>query len=94
MGILCVDFNNINVDVSNFYEDDPKTSAHVILSAWQNKLKQRKAFKKEISKELMPIAWHPTTWWDWCMWEDEGKEIEQFLLIKINIKFLVLFQLK
>ena len=56
MGTLCVDFNNITVDVSNFFEDDPKTIVHVILSAWQNKLKQRKAFKKEISKELMPVA--------------------------------------
>ena len=22
--------------------------------------------QKEIYKELMPIAWHPLRWWDWC----------------------------
>ena len=27
--------------------------------AWYNKPKQRKTFKKGISKELMSIAWHP-----------------------------------
>ena len=26
----------------------------------------------------MPIAWHPSRWWDWCVPEDEKKEIENF----------------
>ena len=26
---------------------------------WSNKYKQRKACKKDISKNLMPAAWHP-----------------------------------
>ena len=30
--------------------------------------------KKDVSKELMPVALHPTRWWDWCMLEDEKKE--------------------
>ena len=21
----------------------------------------------------MPIAWHPTRWWDWCVPEDQNK---------------------
>ena len=24
----------------------------------------------------MAIAWHPNRWWDWCLSEDEKKEIE------------------
>ena len=24
-------------------------------------------------KELMPIAWHPSRWWVWCVPEDEKK---------------------
>ena len=32
--------------------------------------------KKEIIKELMPAAWHPTRWWDCCTPKDEKKEIE------------------
>ena len=26
--------------------------------------------------DLMPVAWLSTRWWDWCMPEDEKKEIE------------------
>ena len=33
-----------------------------------------KAFKKDISKKLMNIAWHPTRWSDWCLSQDEKKE--------------------
>ena len=37
-------------------------------------------FKKErrhrkLESELLPIAWHPGRWWDWCVPEDEKKEI-------------------
>ena len=24
----------------------------------------------------MPVAWHPTRYWDWCLREDEKKEID------------------
>ena len=34
--------------------------------------------KKEIDKELMPILWYPSRWWDYCMLKDEKKkEIEK-----------------
>ena len=35
-----------------------------------------KAFKKDIRKELKSVAWDPTRWWDWCLPEDDKKEIE------------------
>ena len=25
----------------------------------------------------MLVAWHSTRWWDWCVPEDEKKEVEQ-----------------
>ena len=28
----------------------------------------------------MPIAWHPSRYWDWCMSEDEKKETEKLFL--------------
>ena len=28
----------------------------------------------------MPIAWDPNRWWDWCMSEDEKKEIEMIFV--------------
>ena len=37
-------------------------------------IKKRKAQKAKIKKELMPIAWHPSRYWDWCMSEDEKKK--------------------
>ena len=32
--------------------------------AWRNRFKQRKACKKDKSKELIPVVWHPTRWWN------------------------------
>ena len=40
------------------------------------KLKQWKACKKEIRKELIPLVWHC------CVSEDEKKEIKTFLVDK------------
>ena len=65
---------NINLDDDNFDVDDPETIIHVRLMTWCNRYKQLKACKKEKSKELMPKAWHPTRWWEWCMSEDEKKK--------------------
>ena len=28
----------------------------------------------------MPVAWHPDRQWDWCMSEDEKKEIDPMLI--------------
>ena len=38
---------------------------------------KQKAQKAQIKKELMPIAWHPSRYWDWCMSEDEKRETEK-----------------
>ena len=40
------------------------------------KFEKHKGLKKMISEELMAIAWHPNRWWNFCMSEDEKKEIE------------------
>ena len=57
MGIFSIDLNNINHD-NNFDDDDPDTVILIRLLAWHIKFKKRKALK-EISEELIPIAWHP-----------------------------------
>ena len=36
-------------------------------------LKKRKELKNKISEELMPIAWHPKRYWNFCLSEDEKK---------------------
>ena len=58
MGILNIDLNNINLD-NNFDEDDPDTIIFIRLSPWHIKFEKRKALKKSISEELMPVAWNP-----------------------------------
>ena len=46
--------------------------------AWRSGYKQHKSCKKDISKEMMPVAWHPTRWWDWCVSEAEKKGKKKF----------------
>ena len=66
MGILNIDLNNINYD-DNFDEDDPDTIILIRLLVWHIKFRKRKELKKELSEELMPVAWHPDKLWDWYM---------------------------
>ena len=40
--------------------------------------------KKSISKELTTLAWTSTGWLDWCMPENERKEIEPSFTDKAN----------
>ena len=28
----------------------------------------------------MPVAWYPDRWWNWCMSEDEKKEIDPMFI--------------
>ena len=75
MGIFSVDFNNTNLDDTNYDEDDPETIIHVRLLACHSKFEKRKAFKKELKEELMLVTWHLLRWWDWYLPEDKKKEI-------------------
>ena len=48
---------------------------------WYDEYKKRKAQKASIKEELMPIAWHPSRWWNWCVPKDQKKKTKQFFLI-------------
>ena len=39
--------------------------------------KKRKPQKAKIKEMLMPTAWHPSRWWDWCVPENEKKYPEK-----------------
>ena len=56
MGILNIDLNNINLDVTYYNEDDPETIIHIRLLSWPIKFEKRKAFKKEFNEELMLVS--------------------------------------
>ena len=42
-----------------------------------------------ISEKLMPIAWDPKRWWNFCMSEDEKKDKKRFLLRGRKSAFVV-----
>ena len=65
MGIKTISLNVINLDDNNFNEDGREIVIHVKLIAWCIKYRQRKASKKDLSKELMFLSWYATIWWDW-----------------------------
>ena len=37
----------------------------------------KRSFSKKIGDELIPIAWHPDRWQDWCLTEDEKKRCHE-----------------
>ena len=80
MGILNIDLNNINLDDINYHEDNPDIIILIRLLAWHIKFEKRKVLRKELNEELMPVAWHPKRWWDWCVSEDEKKEIDRMFI--------------
>ena len=47
------------------------------LIKWYKCYKRRKAQKTLIKEELLPIAWYPSRYWDWCVPEEEKKETEK-----------------
>ena len=47
------------------------------LIGWYEGYKKWKAQKALIKEELLPIAWYPSRYWDWCVPEDEKKETEK-----------------
>ena len=58
-------------DDSEYCDDDEDN-----FFKWYNGYKKRKAQKASIKEELVPIAWHPSRWWDWCVPEDEKRDTE------------------
>ena len=57
-----------------------KMSFHIKHLAWKNKFRIGASFKKDISEELIPVAWDTIGWWDWFMSEYEKKKIFIFYL--------------
>ena len=70
----------INRWYDDYYDIDSDDDDEDEFFEWYNGYKKRKAQKAKIKDELMPIAWHPSHWWDWCIPEDEKKESEKLFL--------------
>ena len=76
MGILNIDFNNTNLDDTNYDEDDP--ILFFLPDFWLGTLNLKNA--KHMNEELMLIVWHSNRWWDFCMSEDEKKRIDPMFI--------------
>ena len=51
---------------------------HDELITWRDAYIKRKTQKAKIKEELMPVAWHPDRWCNWCVPEHEKKELEKY----------------
>ena len=56
-------------DDSDHYDNDDEDK----FFEWYDGYKKRKTQKASMKEELLPIAWHPSRYWDWCMSEDEKR---------------------
>lgn len=50
MGILSIDFNEINLSGTNYAENDPEIVINIKLLAWYSKFEKHKAPKKELNE--------------------------------------------
>ena len=55
-----------------WYDDDYAYNDNEMIK-WYEGYNRCRAQKAEIKDDLMPIAWHPSRWYDWCVSEDEKK---------------------
>ena len=60
--------------------DDDEYCNNDELIEWYDGYDKRKAQKAKIKEELIPIAWHPSRWWDWCVSKDDKKYTEKLFL--------------
>ena len=63
--------------VKIWHDDDYYCNNNELIK-WYDCYQKRKAQKAQIEKELMPTAWYPLRWWDWCVPKDEEKGTEKF----------------
>ena len=59
MCILNIGLKCINLDDNNFDKNNSGAITHVRLMTWYTKFEKRKALKKKLKQELMPVAWNP-----------------------------------
>ena len=59
MGALSVNVININLDDTNYDEDDPDTTILARLLTGDIKFEKSKPLEKELNEKLMYVVWHP-----------------------------------
>ena len=49
---------------------------------WYKGYQKRRGQKVKIKEELLPIAWHPSRYWDWCVPKDEKQGIKKLWALR------------
>ena len=62
-----------------YFSDDSDDMIFTRLLVWHIKFKKCKPRKKKLSEELMPVAWYPKRWWNFCISKDKKKKEEAIL---------------
>ena len=76
---LVSDWFVMKEQIDIWYDDDYVYNDSDMIK-WYDRYQKPKFQKAKIKKELLPIAWHPSRWWDWCVSEDEKKETDKLFL--------------
>ena len=71
-------------DEDDYYCDDDK------IVKWYEGHQKHKAQKAKIKDELMPIAWYPSRWCDWCVPDDQKKKRDRNI-VGMNMDLFVSF---
>ena len=71
--VFCPDWFVAQEQIKSWYDDDYDDEA----PEWYESYQKRKSQNWKIIEELLPIAWHPSRWWNCCIPEDEKKETEK-----------------
>ena len=61
--------------IDKWYDDDYVYNDNEMIE-WYEGYKKRRAQKAKIKEEFIPITWHPSRWWDWCVLEYEKRDTE------------------
>ena len=67
----------VNMWYDNYYDDEYYDDYEDKFFKWYDGYKKRNVRRVSIKEELLPIAWHPSKHWYWCMSEEEKKETEK-----------------
>ena len=73
--VFCPDWFITQGQTKSWHDDDYDDEA----PEWYDGYKKRKAQKVKIKGELLPTAWHPSRWWDWCVPNDEKQRTEKIV---------------
>ena len=79
-----LDYFVVQQQLKIWHDDDYYCNDNELTKCY-NGYRKCKAQETSIKEELMPIAWHPSRWWDWCIPGDEKKRARKIVGISMDL---------